>query len=287
MADAPAKVNLYLHVTSRRADGFHELDSLIAFVGLGDTVTAVPANDLTLSVEGSLADGVPGGADNLVLKAARRLAAAADVSTGAAMTLIKRLPTAAGVGGGSADAAATLRVLMDLWDVDVGESALAEIALGLGADVPVCLAGGCVFVSGIGERITPAPPLPPAWLVLANPGVPLSTPEVFQARIGAFSEPAPFYESPADASGLACVLAARANDLTEAARQLAPEVGETLDALETQRDVLLARMSGSGATCFALFAGEAEAENAARRLSGEHPGWWVAKAPLLTGQENS
>lgn len=279
---APAKVNLYLHVTGRRADGYHYLDSLIAFAGVGDTVSASPADGMTLTVEGPFAADVPAGPENLALKAARELAAAVGEGVGgAAITLVKRLPAAAGLGGGSADAAAALKALIHLWKVDIKAEALAEIALRLGADVPVCLAGGCAMVSGIGERIAPAPPLPPAWLALINPRVPLSTPAVFSARDGGFSPPAPFSEAPADARALAHMLALRRNDLTEAACRLVPEVGKTLAALAEQDGVLLARMSGSGATCFALFAGRNEAEAAAGLLAARYPGWWVTAAPLL------
>ncbi len=277
---APAKVNLYLHVTGRRADGYHELDSLIAFAGVGDTVTVGPADDLSLAVDGPFADRLPPAPDNLVLRAARRLARAAGVGA-AAITLTKRLPVASGLGGGSADAAATLRALARLWDLPADDGRLKDLALGLGADVPACLGGTCAFVGGIGERLRPAPPLPPAWLVLANPGVPLATAAVFAGRAGAFSRPGPFDDVPADAPGLAALLAARRNDLTEAATARAPAVGEALAALEAEAGSLLARMSGSGATCFALFAGAGEAHAAAKRIATAHPGWWVAAAPLL------
>ena len=278
---APAKVNLYLHVTGRRADGYHELDSLIAFAGVGDTVTVGPADDLSLAVDGPFAGRLPPAPDNLVLRAARRLARAAGVEAAAAITLTKRLPVASGLGGGSADAAATLRALARLWDLPADDGPLKDLALGLGADVPACLGGACAFVGGIGERLRPAPPLPPAWLVLANPGVPLATAAVFAGRAGAFSRPAPFDDVPADATGLAALLAARRNDLTEAATARAPAVGEALAALEAEAGSLLARMSGSGATCFALFAGAGEAQGAAKRIATAHPGWWVAAAPLL------
>ncbi len=278
---APAKINLYLHVTGRRADGYHELDSLIAFAGVGDTVTVGPADDLSLSLDGPFADRMPPAPDNLVLRAARDLARAAGVKGAAAITLTKRLPPASGIGGGSADAAATLRALARLWGLPAEDGQLKDLALGLGADVPACLGGTCAFVGGIGEHIRPAPPLPPAWLVLANPGVPLATAMVFAARAGAFSEPAPFDAAAADAAGLAALLAQRRNDLTQAATARAPAVGEALAALEAESGALLARMSGSGATCFALFAGAGEAQAAAKRIATAHAGWWVAAAPLL------
>ena len=188
---APAKINLYFHVTGQRADGFHLLDSLVAFADIGDTVAVAPAPDLRVSVHGPLAGQVPPGPENLALRAARGLADVFDVRAGAAITLTKRLPAAAGIGGGSADAAATLRALAALWNVGSDDGALAGLAVRLGADVPVCLAGRASFVGGIGEALMAAPALPPAWLVLANPGATLATGAVFAARSGAFSRTGP------------------------------------------------------------------------------------------------
>jgi 4-diphosphocytidyl-2-C-methyl-D-erythritol kinase len=278
---APAKINLYLHVTGRRSDGYHELDSLIAFAGVGDTVAVAPSGRLTLSVDGPFAESLPTGSDNIVLRAARALAEAAGIEATAAITLTKRLPVASGIGGGSADAAAALRALAALWSLDLDWETLRDLALALGADVPVCLAGESTVIAGIGERLAPAPPLPPAWLVLANPGEAVSTPAVFAARTGPFSAPDPVDRAPADAGELAALLKERRNDLTAAARSLTPVIGEVLAALEAEPGALLARMSGSGATCFALFAGEAEAYAAAARLRTAHGPWWVAAAPLL------
>ena len=278
---APAKINLYLHVTGQRADGFHLLDSLVAFAGVGDTVAVRPASRIGLVIDGPLADRVPKGNQNLVLAAARRLAKATGTGDGAAIQLTKRLPVAAGLGGGSADAAAALRALAALWGLAGEGGVLGAIAETLGADVPVCLAGGAAFVGGIGERITPAPVLPRAWLVLVNPGVALATPRVFAARAGHFAKADRFTAAPATAGELAAVLASRANGLTAAAVSLAPAVAETLAALAAEPAALLTRMSGSGATCFALFAEAAEAEAAAARLTVAHPDWWVRAAPLL------
>ena len=278
---APAKINLYLHVTGRRADGFHLLDSLIAFAGVGDGITVEPAGELSLSVDGPFAAQVPGGRENLVLGAAAGLARVYGVTAGAAIRLHKRLPVASGIGGGSADAAAALRALAGLWEVPLETPAVAALALELGADVPVCLGGATSFVGGIGEDLVRAPALPAAWLVLANPGVGLSTPAVFAARAGEFSAPARFTRAPTDVHDLASLLARRGNDLAPAARTLSAAVGATLAALEAEDGVLLARMSGSGATCFALVAEEAPAAAAATRLAAAHPTWWVVAAPLL------
>lgn len=277
---APAKLNLYLHVTGRRGDGYHRLDSLVAFADLGDEVKAEAADGLHLSLSGPFAAALTAGPDNLVLKAARALAEAAGVRAAARLSLTKRLPVASGLGGGSADAAATLRALGSLWRLNIPEPDLRTLGLRLGADVPVCLGGRAAFMGGIGEELAEAPPLPPAWLVLVNPGVAVSTPTVFGARRGGFSAPARFAGPFADAQALAAGLAERRNDLTEPAKNLAPIIGEVLAELARLPGVLLARMSGSGASCFGLFAGALAAETAGRMLLAAHPGWWVAPAAL-------
>ena len=281
--EAPAKVNLYLHVTGKRADGYHLLDSLVVFVGMGDTVAVEPAPEFSLSVDGPTAAALMAdvGDDNIVLRAARLLAGHAGVTAGARITLTKRLPVAAGIGGGSADAAATLRALVRLWGLSISEDDLRAVGLRLGADVPVCLRGRPTAMAGVGERLEAAPALPPAWLVLVNPRRPLSTPQVFKARSGDFSAPAPLTEPPADARALAVALAARRNDLTPAAIALEPMVADVLATIAAQPDCLLVRMSGSGATCFGLFGDRPAAETAAAAVSASQPGWWVAAAPLL------
>ena len=279
--DAWAKVNLSLHVIGRRADGFHLLDSLIAFAAIGDTVVAMPADGFSLVVEGPTAALLPGGEVNIVEKAARRLADLAGIPANAHLRLVKRLPVAAGIGGGSADAAAALKALLGLWRLDLPAEVLSALALGLGADVPVCLAGRATTLSGIGEGVAPAPALPPAWLVLVNPMQACSTPAVFKARQGPFSQARPLTAAPADAAALAAALAERRNDLTEAAISLVPAVGEALALIAAESGCLLARMSGSGATCFGLFATQKLATEAATKLQLTRPGWWVAPAELL------
>lgn len=275
---APAKINLYLHVLGRRADGYHLLDSLVVFAALGDELRARPAADLSLSVEGPFAGVLGQEPDNLVLRAARAL----DPRRGAALTLDKRLPVAAGIGGGSADAAAALRLLGRLWNID-DHGRLAAIAPALGADVPVCLAGHAAFIGGVGEQIAPASKLPPAGLVLINPGVPLKTPAVFGARTGAFSKPGRFNDEPRDAAELAGRLRARTNDLAQAAVSLVPAIRDVLSALEASPNCLLARMSGSGATCFGLYPDAPAARQAAQWLSQRSRAWWVAPT-VIAGQ---
>ncbi len=279
-AAAPAKLNLYLHVVGRRADGYHLLDSLIAFASVHDTLAAAPAEALSLAVTGPFAQALAAESENLVLKAARLLAAETGRAPAAAITLEKRLPVASGIGGGSADAAAALAVLARLWGVPIGEPALMALALRLGADVPMCLNGRAAFAGGIGEELAAAPPLPEAGLLLVNPGVALPTAAVFGAREGAYSAPARFREAPRDAAALAGLLATRRNDLAAAARQLAPAIGTVLTTLAAAPGCLLARMSGSGATCFGLFPSAAAAAAAAPAVA--RPGWWVAPAHLVT-----
>jgi 4-diphosphocytidyl-2-C-methyl-D-erythritol kinase len=219
--------------------------------------------------------------NNLVWRAALGLAELAQRAPNVALTLVKNLPVTSGIGGGSSDAAAAIRALLDHWDARVDEAALQAFALRLGADVPVCLAPHAAWLGGIGEQVEAAPALPPAALVLVNPGLPLPTPAVFARREGAFSAPARFSEAPADAAALAQLLGARRNDLTDAALALMPEIGGALERLAEMDGALVARMSGSGATCFALFAEAAAAAAAAKRLRAEEPRWWVAAGRLV------
>lgn len=277
---APAKINLYLHVVGKRADGFHLLDSLIVFAETGDYLSVSASNDLVLDIDGPFSAGLKHEADNLVLRAARGLAKTAGIEPRARIRLTKNLPIASGIGGGSADAAAALRALMQFWQLDIDLPALRDLALRLGADVPVCLDGSPSFIGGIGEEIIPAGQLPPAWLVLVNPRVPTPTPQVFKARRGGFSAEARWSAPPADAAALATYLQGRRNDLTEAAVTVAPVIRDVLSVIEATRDCLLARLSGSGATCYGLYADAAAAENAAAEIRRRHPDWWVVPAPL-------
>lgn len=281
--DAWAKVNLFLHVTGKRADGYHLLDSLVVFAGIGDTVEAVPGDGLTLTLTGPTApllDALDD--DNIVVKAARTLAESCGVAANAHITLTKRLPVAAGIGGGSADAAATLRALMALWRVSLPTDRLHAVALSLGADVPVCLNGAPARMFGIGDKLEAAPALPPAWLVLVNPRIGLSTPAVFKARQGCFRDALPVTIAPRDAAQLAAELRRRDNDLAAAAQTLVPEITEALNLLDATPGCLLARMSGSGATCFGLYADPASAQQAAHQILAHRPGWWCHAAPMLS-----
>ncbi len=281
VAFAPAKINLYLHVLGRRADGFHLLDSLVVFAGIGDELACSLAPTFCLEVDGPAAKDLPPADENLVSRAALGLAAAMGRAPGAHVRLTKLLPVASGIGGGSADAAAALRALDRLWGLDLGERKLAELGLALGSDLPVCLRGRPTAVSGIGELPADVPPLPPAWFALINPGVAVPTREVFARRRGPFSTPAPFHRALAGTHELAALLRERRNDLTAPACEIAPGIGEVLAALEAAPGCLLARMSGSGATCFGLFAAPGPAEEAAATIGRAQPGWWCVAAPML------
>jgi len=269
---ARAKVNLALHVVGRRADGYHLLDSLVAFADFGDVVTVEPAPSLRLSITGPMAAGLSAGPDNLVLKAAQILGS----RLGAAITLEKRLPIASGIGGGSADAAATVQALCALWGCVLPD---ADQMLALGADVPVCLAGQSCRMAGIGDQISPLA-LPPAHLVLVNPGVGLSTAAVFGALARRDNPPLPPAAPMPDAAALATYLRHCRNDLEAPALSLVPQIGAVLAALQGQTGCLLARMSGSGATCFGLFASASAAKAAATALRAQSVAWWVQDAVM-------
>lgn len=270
---ARAKVNLFLHVVGRRADGYHLLDSLAVFPAIGDAVRAEPQDHLSLSITGPFGAALTAGPDNLVLRAARLLADRFGVMAGARLVLEKNLPVASGIGGGSADAAAAMRVLCRLWSVSASTDDLALLAQRLGADVPVCVAQRPARMQGIGETLGAAPDMPDCGMVLINPGVAVSTPDVFRARSGGFSPPATLPAGWADAAGMAHDLGATGNDLEAAALALCPQIGSVLSTLRAAPLCLLARMSGSGATCFAIFPDVAAANAATIGLSRN--GWWV------------
>ena len=278
--EAAAKINLYLHVVGRRANGYHELDSLIAFTDVFDTLTLTPADELSLEIAGTFASSLPASEKNLVLRAARALGEAAGVDPLARITLYKELPVAAGLGSGSADAAAALRGLAQLWGVDPTSVDLKEVGLGLGTDIPACLVSDTVHVGGVGEILQPGPKLPKAGIVLVNPGVTLATPSVFEARRGGFSPEMPMMKPPRSFADFVQELEDRSNDLTEPALRLAPVVREVLAALEDAPGCRLARLSGSGATCFGLFDNPAAAEEAAATLNIDE--WWVRATRFRT-----
>jgi 4-diphosphocytidyl-2-C-methyl-D-erythritol kinase len=273
---APAKVNLFLHVADRRADGFHPLQSLAVFTDAGDRLRAENALSLSLEIDGPFAAGLSGEGNNLVLRAARALAAEAGTLAGAKLTLTKNLPVASGIGGGSADAAAALRALKSLWRIETENTAMLEIAGALGSDVPVCVPSGAAYMEGRGEILTPVR-VPRMSMLLVNPGVAVPTKEVFgalQSRSGA-AMVLP-QDSFSDAASVLQFLRTTRNDLEDPARRIQPVIGEVLSLLAAMTGVLLARMSGSGATCFALFPDDEACASAAQGLKAARPAWWVA-----------
>ena len=269
---APAKVNLTLHVTGRRDDGYHLLDSLVMFADVGDRISVEPAEAVTLDVTGPLAAGVPTDASNLVHRAATM------IGVPGAITLEKNLPHAAGLGGGSSDAAATLKALSLISGKPVPQGTTA-----LGADVPVCLAGVPARMSGIGEDVRPLTDVPDLHALLVNPNIPVLTAEVFKRLRHAANAPMP--ESlPTGLSAMDFVqwLRIQRNDLQEPAISAEPVVAQVFHTLSVTPGCLLTRMSGSGGTCFGLYADMETAHSAQGRLAETHPGWWV-QAVVLKG----
>jgi 4-diphosphocytidyl-2-C-methyl-D-erythritol kinase len=276
---ARAKVNLFLHVRGRRPDGRHTLESLAVFPQIGDLLTAERSPIRSLSLDGPFALGLGTGEDNLVMRAVEALGAAVGERAGVAVRLDKRLPVASGIGGGSADAAAALRLMMRLWGKAPDAAGLRRLALSLGADVPVCMASAPAMMGGIGERLSPAPAFPEFWMALVNPLRPLSTAAVFEALERRDNPPGlPAPARFASVSDLAAWLSRQRNDLEAPARTLTPVVGAVLGALRWRSDCLLARMSGSGATCFGLFRTQAAAMAAADAIRDAQPGWWATPA---------
>ncbi len=266
---APAKLNLTLKVTGRRDDGYHLIDSVVVFSELGDTLTLQPDHALAFSADGPFASSLPPANDNLVLKAARLLGDAYGRQPAGRFHLTKRLPTDAGIGGGSADAAATIRLLARLWSISIDDTTLQSVALRLGADVPVCLRSRRSRMTGIGENVTAMAPEKGQPIVLVNPGVKLSTADVFgrlangQDRKNASATPD------------------RGNDLAWPAISLVPEISDILTELQVSVGCRTTIMSGSGPTCFGLFDSRTAAEEAATQLTANRPSWWVAATRLV------
>lgn len=276
---ARAKINLSLRVCGRRPDGYHELESLVVFADAADRLSVAAAKDISLSLSGPFASELSADPENLALRAARALRDFAGVTAGATLTLEKNLPIASGIGGGSADAAATFRLLCRLWKLQIDEDELPRLALRLGADVPVCLRSQSAFMQGVGEDLVQVSDLPHLFMLLVNPGVAVSTTEIFRLL-----QAPPLHEknrtsAPPSLNTLEALvrwLDQNPNDLEKPALALAPVIGPVLEAIGTSPGCRLARMSGSGATCFGLFAKADAAQHAAAMLRQAHPGWWVA-----------
>jgi len=272
---APAKINLTLHVTGQRGDGYHLLDSLVVFGKTSDVITVQGANELSLQVIGPQARDVPAGGSNLVMRAANLMAK----GRGAAITLMKNLPVASGIGGGSADAAATLNALSEFWDEPLPDP---QEILKLGADVPVCLHDTPVRMSGIGEILEPMPRMPKgSGMLLVNPRVGVSTSDVFRGLINRNNPPMPdMIPAFSDVQEMANWLKTQRNDLQATAIDLQPKIAGVLGTIE-KTDCLFARMSGSGATCFGLFASEEKAQAARDAIDMMHPEWWTDSFGLI------
>jgi 4-diphosphocytidyl-2-C-methyl-D-erythritol kinase len=284
-----AKVNLSLRVVGRRADGYHDLESVVAFADCADRLTLEPGGELRLATTGPLAGACGETSDNLVFKAAKLLADAVPNLKLGAFALDKVLPVAAGIGGGSADAAAALRLLARLNNLPLDDPRLRKVALATGADVPVCLFSRACDMTGVGEQLLPLA-LPSMPCVMVNPRVPVATKDVFQElglRNGellvgvtdVFESPA-WPEQGGSIADWVDVLDTVANDLEAPALRIEPVIGDVLGALRSSAGVKLARMSGSGATCFAIYGASAEAHAAAETIRRDHPGWWVHAGTL-------
>lgn len=276
---APAKVNLFLHVTGRRDDGYHLLDSLVAFADVGDRVTVTDAPVLSLIHAGPFADDLPRPGQNLIVKAATALRDAFGIDAGVAITLEKNLPVASGIGGGSADAAAAIRGLCKLWDIRLDDPRVGEVALSLGADVPVCVSGDTCIMRGIGEDLRPVRGVGPFAALLVNPGIDVPTPAVFKARKGWFSNPVDWPDQIMPDDVIARLLDTH-NDLESPAIDLEPGIGDVLTTISETPGVLLSRMSGSGATCYGLYENGEAARAAAEQLEAARPGWWAVATTI-------
>ena len=284
-AFAPAKINLFLHVGAPDADGYHPLCSLLVFADVGDRVSMAPADAPDFRVTGPFARALEAGGDNLVVQAMRQvLAEVRGPRPSVALVLEKLLPVAAGLGGGSSDAGAAFRLLRRAWAPDLSDADLQALAAGLGADGAACLWGTPVIAEGRGERLTPAPGLPILPAVLVNPGVPAATGAVYRRfdERGVFGSvaPPPLPEAFETVEELAAWLSLQRNDLEAPALDIAPQVADVLAFLADEPETLLARMSGSGATCFALCPGDLEAEQLAERIEALRPDWWVRRCRL-------
>ena len=281
---ARAKINLTLAVRGRRADGYHDLESLVTFADIHDVVTLESGAEGNVTVSGPFANYI--GGENLLIRALALMRDAEPRLGLSSVGLEKNLPVAAGLGGGSADAAALLRAVRQANPRHAADVPWRDIAAKLGADVPVCLEGRPALMWGIGENIAPVPRLPQVHAVIVNPRVPLSTADVFR-ELGAAPAAAPIQEPPIlpelhHLGDLLDYMRTRGNDLERPAARLLPSIGEMKAALEAQPGCLLAAMSGSGPTCFGIFADQAQARQAADHIAAAHSGWWV-KATLFQG----
>ena len=281
---APAKINLYLHITGRRDDGYHTLESLIGFTSIEDNLEVTASDSWVFEVVGGFSSMLAE-EENIIEKTAKMLASYAKIEPNAHISLHKHIPIGAGLGGGSADAAVALLALIRLWNLSIPIDVLMDMALSLGADVPVFMKEQAALVSGIGEVLEPVPSLPPFYIVLVNPGVHLSTPHVFKQGVETFS--ASNIPSPSDIQGMDTTsfidfLKGQRNDLEPPALHIVPVIAEVLDSIASQDDCAFSRMSGSGSTCFGVFSDQKAASEAAIVIKKQKPEWWVQSSPFLT-----
>ncbi len=276
-AFAPAKINLYLHVIGRRNDGYHLLDSLVAFTNIGDQLKLEPVQAFSFQLEGPMAGALASEPveSNLAVRAVHMLAKELGRPLNIKLTLVKNLPVASGIGGGSSDAATALRLLAECWGLPLTDSRLYQIASSLGQDVPCCLEASTCYFRDIGNVTDPGPELPHTDIVLVNPNKALPTPAVYKAFSPPFTAMARLDHDPRSSTELARMLHERSNNLTEAACKIMPEIKDVLTELAATQNCQLARMSGSGATCFGLYPNRSAAKQAAAQLFQKHPEWWV------------
>lgn len=277
---APAKINLFLHVVGQRSDGFHDLQSMVAFADIGDEIFAERSDVNSLSIDGPFAEGLAAESDNLVLRAARALSERLGVRGGARFRLTKNLPVASGIGGGSADAAAAMRALLALYG-EIETSDLISLAASLGSDIPVCMVSRTAMMEGRGERLSELPPLPRVPIVLVNPGISVSTAEIFRALATKNNPPVAAPPTFASIEELVRYLCTTRNDLEAPARAAAPVIGGVLEAI-SREGAVFTRMSGSGATCFGLFETAAQARKAASSIAAANPNWWSREGAFIS-----
>lgn len=279
---APAKINLFLHITGKRSDGYHLLDTLVVFADFGDMLKFEPADRFMFEVSGPFAKDLTEGerdpspmSRNLVVRAAYKLARAMDRPLNMKITLDKELPIAAGLGGGSADAAACLRALCKWWDLPLRSSLLNDFMLDIGSDVPVCFKSMPSQVQGVGDILLPLPNLPALPVVLVNPGVSCPTWEIFKSYVGPQRNPCQIPNLLIDRQDFLIFLQGKVNDLFPYAKKQVPQIAEILDVLKHQKGISTSGMSGSGATCYGLFKTEADAHKAAKTIKSFSSEWWV------------
>ena len=278
---APAKLNFFLHITGKRVDGYHLIESLAGFTEFGDMVEFSDASELSLALDGPFASSLKADNDNLVLRAARALQLHCGQARGARIVLHKHIPMGAGLGGGSSDAAAALKGLAQLWQLSIPEAELQRLALPLGSDVPVCLQQKTAWVSGIGEYVRPVDIKIAGWILLLNPAIALLTADVYRRFSAPFRPASAPLPSLSGFDALVAAMQLRHNDLEAPAIALLPVIAEQLSLLRSTDGCKIARMSGSGATCYALYDNKQQAELAAHTIQSKQPSWWVQLTTFL------